>query len=44
MTEKDFVKCVTFNLENAYYIPTKIVVDNDIKIMLNNKISNLLKV
>ena len=43
MTEKDFVKCANFNLKNAFYIPTKIVVDNDIKIMLNNKISNLLK-
>ena len=44
MTEKDFVKCCDFNLENAYYLPTKIIVDNDIKIMLNNQISNLLKV
>ena len=44
MTEKDFVKCQNFNLKNSYYLPTKIVVDNDIKIMLNNKISELLKV
>ena len=29
MTEKDFVKCCDFNLENAYYLPTKIIVDND---------------
>ena len=43
MTEKDFVKCANVNLKNAFYIATKIVVDNDIKIMLNNKISNLLK-
>ena len=44
MTEKDFVKCADFNLENSYYLPTKIIVDNDIKIMLNNQISNFLKV
>jgi len=44
MTEKDFVKCKKFNLKNAFYIPTKIVVDYDIKIMLNERISNLLKV
>ena len=44
MTEKDFVKCSSYNLNNAYYLPTKIIVDNDIKIMLNNKISELLKV
>lgn len=43
MTEKDFVKCKNFNLENSYYFPTKIIVDNDIKIMLNNKVSQLLK-
>ena len=44
MTEKDFVKCSSYSLNNAYYLPTKIIVDNDIKIMLNNKISELLKV
>ena len=44
MTEKDFVKCINFKLKNAYYIPTKIIVDNDIKIMLNDKISNLLRI
>ncbi len=44
MTEKDFVKCKKFNLINAFYIPTEIVVDNDIKILLNERISNLLKV
>ena len=44
MTEKDFVKCVNFKLENTYYLPTKIVVDNDIKIMLNDKLLDLLKV
>ena len=43
MTEKDFVKCSDFKLINTYYIPTKIIVDNDIKIMLNNKISSLLR-
>ena len=44
MTEKDFVKCKNFNLNNTYYLPTKIVVDNDIKIMLNDKLLDLLKV
>jgi|TARA_Y100000389_G_C17424014_1_gene498445 tetraacyldisaccharide 4'-kinase len=44
MTEKDFVKCSNYAIEKAYYMPTKIMVDNDIKIMLNDKISNLLKV
>ena len=44
MTEKDFVKCINFKLENTYYLPTKIVVDNDIKIMLNDKLLDLLKV
>ena len=44
MTEKDFVKCINFKLKNVYYIPTKIIVDNDIKIMLNDKISNLLRI
>ena len=43
LTEKDFVKCANFDLKNIYYLPTKIVVDNDIKIMLNNKIENLLR-
>ena len=44
MTEKDFVKCGNFELKNTYYIPTKIIVDNDIKIMLNDKISDLLRI
>ena len=44
MTEKDFVKCLLFNLDDAYFLPTKIIVDNDIKIMLNDKVSELLKV
>ena len=44
MTEKDFVKCLVFNLDDAYFLPTKIIVDNDIKIMLNDKVSELLKV
>jgi tetraacyldisaccharide 4'-kinase len=43
MTEKDFVKCASFDLKNTYYLPSKIIVDNDIKIMLNNKIENLLR-
>ena len=44
MTEKDFVKCEKFKLKNTYYLPTKIIVDNDIKIMLNDKLLDLLKV
>ena len=44
MTEKDFVKCENFDLKKSYYLPTKIVVDNDIKIMLNDKLLDLLKV
>ena len=44
MTEKDFVKASKYSLKNTYYLPTKINVDNDIKIMLNDKITELLKV
>jgi len=44
MTEKDFIKASKYSLKNIYYLPTKINVDNDIKIMLNNKIAELLKV
>ena len=44
MTEKDFIKASKYSLKNTYYLPTKINVDNDIKIMLNDKIIELLKV
>ncbi|MBT7543062.1 MAG: tetraacyldisaccharide 4'-kinase [Gammaproteobacteria bacterium] len=44
MTEKDYVKVDSFRIVRAYYFPTDIVVDNDIKIMLNDKISKLLEV
>ncbi len=43
MTEKDYVKVTSYDIAKSYYFPTEIVVDNDIKILLNDKISKLLE-